>query len=80
VIVNGVDDNWNVVNGAGDTIHLTSSDSGNFYLVNDPTDLTLVGGTATFSDDPQGHGSGTITATDTTDGTKTAATSATVTY
>jgi hypothetical protein len=80
VIVNSVDNDWNVVNGATDTIHLASSDSGNF-LVNDiPADLNLSGGTVTFSVLFLADGSATITATDVTDGSKTAITSATVTY
>jgi hypothetical protein len=79
VIVNGVDDNWNVVNGAPDKIDLTSTD-GNFFVVNDPTDLTLSGGTATFSVEFLANGSSTITATNVTNGSITSDTSSTVTY
>ena len=78
VIVNACDDNWIVVSST-DTINLTSTD-GNFYVLNTPADLPLAGGTATFSVEFLGDGSSTITATDVTDGSKTAATSATVTY
>jgi hypothetical protein len=79
VIVNAVDDNWNVINGANDTIDLTSTD-GSFFVSNTPTDLALVNGTTTFSVIFLADGSGTITATDVTDTSKTAATSATATY
>ncbi len=82
VIVNSVDADWNVVNSGTDSIHLSCSDSDNFFLANIPADLSLSGGTVTFSayfydDNPAGA---TITATDLTDGTKTAATSPTVHY
>jgi hypothetical protein len=80
VIVHSVDSNWNVVNNSSDTIHLSSSDTGNFFVVNDPADLTLSSGTATFSVEELGDGSGTITATDVTDGSKTAAESPIVNY
>ena len=79
VIVNSVDANWNLVNGPTDTIDLTSSDP-NFFVVTDSIDLPLSGGTATFSVEMLADGSGTITATDVTDGSKTAATSPTVHY
>ena len=79
MIVNSVDANWNLVNGATDTIDLTSSDP-NFYVVTDSIDLPLSGGTATFSVEMLADGNGTITATDVTDGSKTAATSPTVHY
>jgi hypothetical protein len=79
VIVNAVDDNWNVINSATDTIQLTSS-SEDFLDWYDG--VNLVNGTATFSvtfltDSP---GSATITATDSSNGTKTADTSAPVSY
>jgi hypothetical protein len=78
VVVNAVDDDWNIVSST-DTIKLTSTD-GNFYVLNDPTDLSLVSGTTTFSVEFLGDGSGTITATDTSDTSKTAATTDTITY
>ncbi len=82
VIVNAVDDNWNPVNATGDTIQLTSTDSGNFLVTdNDLGELALSsGGTVTFTVVFLANGSATITATDVDDGTKTAATSPTVTY
>ena len=81
VIVNGVDPDWNVVNVNGDVIDLTSTD-GSFFVVNTPTDLPLANGTATFQVMflSSNEGGATITATDTTDGTKTADTSPTVTF
>lgn len=80
VIVNSTDNNWNVVNSGTDSIGLTSSDSGNFIVNNIPEDLSLSGGTVTFSVCYLADGSATITATDLTDGTKTAATSPVVNY
>jgi hypothetical protein len=80
VIVNAVDANWNVVNVQNNTIHLASTDSGNFLVTDIPADMPLSGGTVTFTVVFLANGSATITATDTTDGTKTPATSATVTY
>jgi hypothetical protein len=80
VIVNSVDNDWNLVNGTTDTIHLASSDSGNFLVNEIPADLNLSGGTVTFSVLFLADGSATITATDVTDGSKTGITSATVTY
>jgi hypothetical protein len=65
VTVNAVDDNWNIVN-SSDTITLTSSDG----LAILPLDMTLVGGTVTFSGLNavafSTIGSQTITAADTT--------------
>lgn len=79
VVVNSVDDNWHIIS-ASDTIDLTSSaGSGNYFIVNDPTDLALVNGTATFQVQFFVDGSFTITATNITDNTKTADTSSTVT-
>ena len=79
VIVNSVSSDWHIVNSGTDTIRLTSTDSVNF-LVNDiPADLNLSGGTVLFSVLFLADHA-TITATDLTDGTKTAATSPTVNY
>jgi hypothetical protein len=80
-IVNGVDNNWNVVSGATDNIQLSSS--GPSLLIQnggETGELALAGGTVTFSvsfltDEP---GSAQLTATDVDDATKTAATSPTV--
>lgn len=80
VIVNSVDANWNVVSGSTDAIAFTSSDSGNFLVVSDPTQPSLSGGTITATVEFLADGSATITASDATDGSKTADTSPTVTY
>jgi hypothetical protein len=79
VIVNAVDNNWNVVNSAPDTISLYDAD-GNFFVLNTPTLLALSGGTATFSVEFTGDGSSAITATDVTNTNIPPATSSTVTY
>ena len=79
VIVNSVDANWNAVN-ASDTIHLSSTDAGNFLVLDIPADMSLSGGSATFSVVFLADGSATITATDTTDISKTLIISPTVTY
>jgi autotransporter-associated beta strand protein len=77
VTVNGVDANWNVVSAATDTVAITSSDA-NATL---PANAALVAGTKTFSVTLNTVGSSiygtgrTVTATDATDGTKTANTS-----
>jgi len=75
VIVNAVDETWHVVSNVNDTVSITSSDT----FASLPADAQLVGGTHTFSvtlgdaqTPPVSH---TITATDVTDPTKTAATS-----
>jgi hypothetical protein len=79
VIVNSVDANWNVVNGATDQIAFTST--GDMVVVSDPTQPSLSGGTVTASVEfLSGSGSATITATDNTDGSKTADTSSPVSY
>jgi hypothetical protein len=80
VIVNSVDNSWNVVNGANDTIHLTSTDGGNFLVNEIQADMALTSGTVTFPVLYLADGSATITATDVTDNTKTAVTSPTVHY
>jgi hypothetical protein len=79
VTVNAVDDTWHLVN-ATDTVSLTATDGANFMVLNDPTDLPLVNGTATFSVGFTATGSSTITATNISNGAITSATSATVTY
>lgn len=80
VIVNACDDQWHIISGVSDQIHLTTTDSG-AYL---PADLNMVNGTATFSDADgvlfQTEGSQTVTAQDLTSTTVTnSATSAAVT-
>jgi hypothetical protein len=69
ITVNAVDQYWNVVPSA-DTIAITSSDT----LATLPPNAALFNGTATFSVALGTAGISTITATDVTDGTKTAAT------
>src|SRR5581483_10820177 len=73
--VNAVDANWNLVSTAGDTIAITSSDP-NATL---PANAALASGTQTFAVNFNTAGSRTVTATDATDGTKTANTSAAIT-
>lgn len=77
VTVNAVDDTWHVVNSPADTIALSSSAGGNFFVDSTPTQLALSGGTVTFSVEFEGDDAGTvtITATDVTDGSKTPDTS-----
>jgi len=79
VTVNAVDSNWNIVNGVSDTISLTSSD-GSAIL---PLPAAMVNGTVTFSGlnavSFSTAGSQTITATDTTNPSIPAVTSAPVT-
>jgi hypothetical protein len=71
VIVNSVDNNWNVVNGANDQIAFTST--GDFVVVSGQTQPSLSGGTVTASVEfMSGGGSATFTATDYTDGSKAA--------
>ena len=71
VTVNAVDANWNLINSAGDTVGITSSDA-NATL---PLNAALSGGTQTFGVTLNTAGSRTVTATDITDGSKTANTS-----
>ena len=79
VTVNACDANWQIINGASDQIHLSTSDGSAFL----PADLSLSNGTVTFSGANgvlfQTTGPQTVTATDYTDGTKTPNTSAAVT-
>jgi hypothetical protein len=81
VIVNAVDNNWNMVN-ASDTIQLTSANPNFLDTDNVDGELALSGGTVTFTVAfiTDIAGSATIIATDITDGSKTANTSATVNY
>ena len=74
VTVNAVDANWNV-SAATDTVAITSSDA-NAAL---PANAALVAGTQTFSVTLKTAGSRTVTATDITDGAKTANTSPAIT-
>jgi hypothetical protein len=73
VTVNAVDANWNLVSST-DTVRITSSDSGATL----PADHALAAGTHTFSVTLTA-GTRTVTATDVTDGTKTANTSPSIT-
>jgi hypothetical protein len=72
--VNAVDTNWNVVATVADNVGITSSDS-NAGL---PANAALSGGNGTFSVTLKTAGSRTVTATDITDGTKTASTSGSI--
>ena len=75
VTVNAVDANWNLVSTAGDTVAITSTDP-NATL---PANAALSGGTQTFSVKFNTAGTRTVTATDTSDGSKTANTSPSIT-
>ena len=75
VTVNAVDANWNVVSTVSDTVHITSSDAKAVL----PTDAALVSGIGTFSvtlETVANPAATTITASDITDNTKAASTSA----
>src|ERR1051325_10942027 len=74
VTVNAVDANWNLVN-TNHTVGITSSDA-NARL---PANAALVSGTRAFTVTNCTAGSWTVTATDITDGTKTANTSPPIT-
>ncbi len=71
VTVNAVDANWNVVNTITDTAGITSTDA-NATL---PANAALVAGTKTFTVTAKTAGSATFTASDISDGAKTANTS-----
>lgn len=71
VTVNAVDANWNLVNSITDNIGITSSDASATL----PSNAVLVAGTKTYSVTFKTAGSATVTATDVTDGAKTANTS-----
>ena len=75
VVVNAVDATWHPAPMPYDTINITSTD-GSATL---PADAALVGGTKTFTVTFNSEGSYTLTATDVTDGTKTANTGAATT-
>ena len=74
VTVNAVDANWNIVSSTH-VVGITSSDSAATL----PANAALVAGTRTFSVTLNTVGSWTVTATDITDGTKTANTSPAIT-
>jgi hypothetical protein len=74
VIVNAVDEFWNIVPST-DTINITSSDA--FATL--PADGPLSSGSRTFSVTINTAGAFTVTATDVTDGTKTPNTGSPVT-
>ena len=71
VTVNAVDANWNLVNTVTDTVRITSSDAN----ARAAGQCGAGGGTQTFSVTFKTAGSATVTATDVTDGSKTANTS-----
>jgi hypothetical protein len=71
VTANAVDANWNLISTATDTVGLASSDS-NALL---PANVALTSGTASLAVTLKTAGSRTLTASDATDGTKTANTS-----
>jgi hypothetical protein len=73
--VNAVDANWNLVNTVSDTVGVTSSDAPATL----PMDTALVSGTITMPVLFNSNGSFTITATDLSDGSKTASTSPAIT-
>src|SRR5262249_16009498 len=75
VTVNAVDANWNLVNTVTDTVGITSSDAN--ATMGDTE--ALASGTGTFSVTLTPSGARTVTATDITDGSKTANTSASIT-
>src|SRR5205814_1259086 len=75
VTVNGVDADWNVVTSVTDTVGIATTD-GNAGL---PANTALVAGTRSLSVTNKTAGSWTVTATDITDGTKTASTSPPIT-
>src|SRR5437773_9436489 len=73
--VNAVDANWNVVTNVTHTVGITSSDP----AMAGPSNAALVAGTQTFSVTLKTAGSRTVTASDISDGTKTANTSPSIT-
>src|SRR5213075_2783881 len=75
VTVNAVDNFWNVINTAADMVDISSTDS-NATL---PADTALVSGTKTLSFTLKTAGVQSLTASDITDGTKTANTSPSIT-
>src|SRR5439155_739998 len=75
VAVNAVDANWNLVNSVTDTVGITSTDS-NATM---PSNAALAAGTQTFSITFKTSGSVTLTASDVSDGSKSANTSPAIT-
>ncbi|MFC4230356.1 beta strand repeat-containing protein [Parasediminibacterium paludis] len=75
VVVNGVDAYWNTVSNVSDNIAITSTDGSAFL----PPNSGLVNGTNMFSVALNMVGAVTVTATDMSDGSKTANTSASIT-
>src|SRR5207245_5078142 len=76
ITVNAVDANWNVVTTApSDNIHITTTDAND----TEPSNNTLSSGTRTFSITFKTAGTATITASDVTDGSKSANTSPSIT-
>src|SRR5207253_2940490 len=75
VTVNAVDANWNRVNTVTDLVGITASDS----TATLPANAALASGTQSFLVSFNTNGSFTLTATDLTDGSKTASTSPTIT-
>src|SRR5439155_239095 len=75
VTVNAVDTNWNLVNTVIDTVGITSSDANPLL----PGNAALNSGSGTFSVTCKTAGSRTVTATDVSDGSKTANTSPSIT-
>src|SRR5213075_1229115 len=75
ITVNAVDNFWNVINTAADMVDISSTDS-NATL---PADTALVSGTKTLSFTLKTAGVQSLTASDITDGTKTANTSPSIT-
>lgn len=67
--VNGVDQFWNVVNTASDTVAIAYTDPATAL----PPNATLVNGTNSFSFTPHTSGNQTVTISDVSDGTKTSA-------
>src|SRR5439155_321217 len=75
VTVNAVDANWNAVNTVSDLIDISSSDATAIL----PSDATLLSGTAGFTLSFGTSGNYTVTASDLSDGSKTASTSPAIT-
>src|SRR5207249_2939097 len=75
VRVNAVDSNWNLINTVTDTTGITASDA----TATLPPNAALVSGTGSSSVVMNTNGSFTVTATDLTDGSKTASTSPSIT-
>ena len=74
VVVNAVNSQWFVINTVTDTVHITSTDTGAFI---DP-DAALLQGSQVFNVTFSAPGTYTVTASDLTDATKSAGTSASI--